>query len=53
MPFQYEVSYTLGQSDSRNLIYRGVRSEVQFRLPAGPVEKHNHGKAFFVIMFLH
>ena len=34
-PFQYEVSYSIGNSNTRSLIYHGVNYNARFRLPSG------------------
>lgn len=44
MPFQYEVSYTIGLSGTKTLIYRGVNNIVQFGLPAGQAVDDYSGK---------
>ncbi|XP_021343133.1 uncharacterized protein LOC110443309 isoform X2 [Mizuhopecten yessoensis] len=41
LPLWYEVSYNLEESDVRYVIYRGLRSSINFILPAGnPNNKH-------------
>ncbi|XP_052802584.1 uncharacterized protein LOC128232845 isoform X2 [Mya arenaria] len=39
-PLMYEVSYSLGEREPRQLIYRGVNHQVHFQLPPGKPELH-------------